>query len=150
MLLRLLRNRAADAKETCGYLFLNGEPFCKTIEPPRSGNKLQPKGCIPKGWYNVVVTRSPRFKRDLPLLCMVPGFEGIRIHAGLSVENTRGCICVGERHTENYLTNILKETLSNNEEIHIHIADFGDYIDTDSGQLRLFKKVEQREFGVVD
>ena len=98
-------------------------PFCNTIEPPEGGNALQPKGCIPRGWYKVQVTKSPKFGRALPLLQMVPGFEGIRIHAGTRVENTRGCICVGERWVEEKLTRVLAKAQEKHEEIYICITD---------------------------
>lgn len=89
-------------------------------------NDSHPKGCIPKGWYRVRVTYSPKFKRQMPLLYLVPGFEGIRIHAGLSVKNTQGCICVGERWKEDKLTEMLIKTQNKNEEIYIHITDTDD------------------------
>lgn len=44
--------------------------------------KIKHKTAIPAGTYQVIVNRSPRFKRDLPLLLDVPYFEGIRIHCG--------------------------------------------------------------------
>ena len=54
------------------------------------------KGCIPLGWYKLTLTLSPRFGRVLPLLHYVPGFEGIRIHAGNNRDHTAGCILVGQ------------------------------------------------------
>ena len=124
MFLLLIRDskKPARGEPTRGQLFVDFVPFCRTIEPnPDNG-----KGCIPRGWYRVDVTWSPRFQRNMPILRIVPGFEGIRIHAGLREENTRGCICVGERYNEAALTKRLTETQNNHEEIYIQITDDSD------------------------
>ena len=134
MLLVLIRNNEySDSKQTLGNLLIDGKAFCSTIEPPRgwASGPLTPhpspltgnKGCIPMGWYKIRVTYSPKFKRNLPLLHMVPGFEGIRIHAGLSVKNTSGCICVGVRANEDKLTELLTKVQARHEEIYIRITD---------------------------
>ena len=96
MLLSLIRDTFTPA-ETLGKLMIDGKPFCDTLEPPVVPNVQHPKGTIPEGWYKVQVTRSPKFGRLLPLLYYVPGFEGIRIHAGNNRDHTSGCILVGER-----------------------------------------------------
>lgn len=57
--------------------------------------KVQDQTAIPKGVYDVRITLSNRFKTRLPLLLNVPGFTGIRIHAGNSSKNTEGCLLVG-------------------------------------------------------
>ena len=98
MLLTLIRNKFTPA-ETLGTLLIDGKPFCDTLEPPVVPNARHPKGAIPEGWYKVQVTQSPHFGRLLPLLYYVPGFEGIRIHAGNNRDHTEGCILVGELGT---------------------------------------------------
>ena len=89
--------------------------FCDTLEPPvvemkttmsqkevlRSPVKAQSMKpfAIPEGRYAVVVTWSPKFKMFLPLLVgdqVFNGlFQGVRIHMGNTVKDTRGCILVG-------------------------------------------------------
>ena len=58
-------------------------------------SKVYGETTIPSGRYQVVITFSNRFKKQLPLLINVKGFEGIRIHAGNTKENTHGCILLG-------------------------------------------------------
>lgn len=52
---------------------------------------------LPDGTYEVKITYSPKFKRDVPIVCSdkVPESRGIRIHEGNFVQNTKGCILVG-------------------------------------------------------
>lgn len=51
---------------------------------------------IPTGNYKIIVNLSPKFKRNLPRLIDVPGFDGILIHRGNTDKDTSGCILIGE------------------------------------------------------
>lgn len=79
----------------------NGMKICDTLEPiwrnyDGGEMKIPRKSAIPEGSYRVVVTKSRRFQKYLPLLVGVPGFEGVRIHAGNTSRDTEGCILVGQ------------------------------------------------------
>lgn len=52
---------------------------------------------IPVGQYNVELTYSPKFKKKLPLVHSksVSERRGIRIHVGNTVNDTEGCILIG-------------------------------------------------------
>lgn len=70
-----------------------------TLEDPTRDAKIAGETAIPAGVFEVRMSYSPRFKRRLPELISVPGFEYIRIHAGNSAngenDDTQGCILVG-------------------------------------------------------
>ena len=88
-----------DKPYTLGKLLVDGKECCYTLEPKwrkRKAKKVPGRTAIPEGRYPVVITRSPKFKQWLPLLLHVPNFTGIRIHAGNTAKDTKGCILVGE------------------------------------------------------
>jgi hypothetical protein len=107
--LTLIR-RPSKGGATIGELFLNGAHECFTLEDVTRESlaaKVYGETAIPPfigeppKKYRIAMTQSPRFKRVLPLLLDVPGFSGVRIHAGNKAEHTDGCILVGEEAYEN-------------------------------------------------
>ena len=86
-LVRALQNLQENA--IVGHLYINGKFFCTTLE------NLQKR--IPKGLYSLSLTYSPKFKRNLPLISIVPHRSGIRIHSGNRSSDSQGCVLVGLR-----------------------------------------------------
>ncbi len=83
-----------DADVTIGRLTVNKVELwvCEDAVRPV---KIHGRTAIPAGRYEVRITYSPRFKRMLPLLLNVPGFEGVRIHPGNGPNDTEGCLLPG-------------------------------------------------------
>jgi hypothetical protein len=94
--------------------------------------KVKGETAIPAGIYQVVITPSQRFGRDLPLLVDVPGFSGIRIHPGNSAADTEGCLLVGlargvdsishSRDAFNELFPLIEEALNRGDAVTLEIA----------------------------
>lgn len=101
MQLRLIRDEFNDDC-TLGKIY-NGDMFCcysledtvREISLPVERWKVKGMTAIPRGRYHVMITFSNRFQKYLPELQDVPGFTGIRIHAGNTSADTEGCILVG-------------------------------------------------------
>lgn len=120
---------------TIGDLFVNGSYLCNTLEDTvrllTIEKKIPGKTAIPAGKYNVIVNKSPKFKRDLPRLLDVPHFEGVLIHRGNLPEHTEGCILVGENKVKGKVINstkyelilveLLKDAQNRGEQIEIEI-----------------------------
>lgn len=84
-------------KAILGSLYLNGAFVCHTLENAAKA--------VPCGMYSVKNSRSPKFKRELPLIYNgnVPASRGIRLHVGNTVASSSGCILVGMgRSTEDF------------------------------------------------
>jgi len=101
----LLQRKVLTDRYTQGVLYVNGIFFCHTIEDKvraKAGMwkrifKVKAQTAIPYGIYPVLVTWSPRFKRQLTGVFNVPDFLGIRIHNGTSELSSEGCIIVSNR-----------------------------------------------------
>lgn len=109
----LLHRLDVRPDRTLGVLMIDGQFVCHTLEDvvrevtgePVSSWKIPGKTAIPRGTYPLRMSYSPKFKRILPLIDDVPGFEGIRIHSGNVPEDTEGCILVGLREYKGQLLN---------------------------------------------
>lgn len=117
---------------TIGKLYIDGEYFCDTLEDKDRGLtdnmtvgeiskiKIKKETAIPTGTYKITITYSNRFKKNMPLINDVKGFEGIRIHSGNTNQDTEGCVLVGfnkvkgnvinSRDTYNKLFSILSKS----------------------------------------
>ena len=124
---------------TIGKLVVDDTFFCYTLEDKDRFLETNPEGkvygetAIPRGKYQIVIDFSNRFKRELPRLLLVPGFEGIRIHPGNTDKDTHGCILVGtsivnddfignSRVAFNRLFDVMDDAYNRGEEIWIEVA----------------------------
>lgn len=99
----LLVRDTFNEHETLGKLFVDGEFLCDVLEDAdrkldEGGTKIKGVTAIPAGTYDVTIDMSTRFKREMPHILDVPGFEGVRIHTGNTDEDTEGCLIVGTRY----------------------------------------------------
>lgn len=97
MNLDLVRRWLTDTS-TIGELYVDGVRECFILEDryrPPGEAKVYGATCIPCGTYPVRITHSPKFGVDLPLVCDVPGFSGVRIHPGNYPADTEGCLLPG-------------------------------------------------------
>jgi len=102
---------------TISVLSINGQRICEALEDEDRGlassmskeeiakRKIYAETAIPTGRYQVTLTYSPRFKKKLPLVMNVPGYDGIRIHSGNKAKDTEGCILCGRNTAVGTVTN---------------------------------------------
>ena len=101
--MELTLNRApSNALATLGHLFVDGAPFCVTLEDvvreigPNGEGKVYGQTAIPPGRYAIGITWSVKFQKNMIAVLNVPGFSGIRIHSGNDDADTLGCVLVGK------------------------------------------------------
>ena len=120
---------------TIGKLYIDGCYYCDVLEDTDRGldddmkeseilkKKIKGQTAIPTGTYPVKITYSPKYKKLMPLIDNVKGYQGIRIHSGNTHKDTEGCLLVGmnkevgkvleSRKTFNALYKILTGTKEN-------------------------------------
>ena len=100
MNLRVIREPSTVAA-TMGILLIDGVFACWTLEDVVRPVKIPGETAIPAGRYDVRLSLSQRFQKVLPELLAVPGYSGIRVHAGNGAGDTQGCVLVGRKRTTN-------------------------------------------------
>ena len=129
---------------TIGNFSIGDRFFCNTLEDivrdlNKDGDltdygemKIPGETAIPYGRYPVIVTYSPKLKKELPLILDVKHFTGIRIHKIATSKGTDGCVGIGintspgrltdgEKY-EKKLVSILKAYISTGFEIFINFV----------------------------
>ena len=106
MELKILRKEFTE-NSTIGDFLIDGEFYFYVLEDMirEPGVKVPGKTAIPEGRYKVIIDQSTRFKRAMPHVLNVPGFEGIRIHAGNTDKDTEGCPLLGYTKSKDFVGN---------------------------------------------
>lgn len=101
-------NRYKYGKDsTIGRLIVDGVVMGYTLEDEvrPNGEKVPGETAIPAGTYKIVIDFSDRFQKEMPHILDVPGFTGIRIHAGNTDADTDGCPLLGAKvENENFVS----------------------------------------------
>lgn len=87
-------------KTTISNVTVNGDFLCFFLEDKDrhledGGIKVHGETAIPRGFYEIVMDYSPKYKKNMPHILDVPQFEGIRIHPGNKADDTEGCLIPG-------------------------------------------------------
>ena len=93
MILDLLRV-GQSGRGTFGVIRFGSVPFVLTLERPWQDNQ-QNVSCIPAGRYRCERIRSPKFGWTFEVT-NVPNRTHVLFHSGNTLEDTHGCILVGE------------------------------------------------------
>lgn len=98
-----LQRTHAVGERTFGKLYADGRWLCYTLEdkvreipgrPPEEW-KVHGQTAIPQGEYRITLEDSPRFGAGTLTVNSVPGFKGVRMHAGNTEKDTEGCPLLG-------------------------------------------------------
>nr|DAG94567.1 MAG TPA: Protein of unknown function (DUF2778) [Crassvirales sp.] len=126
--MKLVLKRINNQDNYCeGKLYIDGTYQCDVIEDTDRGltnemsiteiqsKKVYGETAIPKGTYQITLdVVSPKFKDrswatfcegKLPRLLDVPGFEGVLIHTGNEASNSLGCLLVGQKTKDGWISN---------------------------------------------
>jgi hypothetical protein len=125
---------------TISQVFVDDVFECHILEDKDRELELHPeakvygKTAIPRGIYQLVITKSKRFGIPLIEILNVPGYSGVRMHAGNDEHDTDGCMLPGvytegvddwvsfSRATLAKLQNQVQEALNRDEEVTFEVT----------------------------
>lgn len=142
ILIRVNRIHKADTY-TIGNMFVKDDHLkdhylCDTLEDRvrilnSVKDKVKKQTAIPAGYYKVILSYSPHFQCLMPEILDVPYFGKIRIRWGNTIDDTDGCILVGENKVKGKVINskaaykklmsILEPAWNRGEDIYIYVCD---------------------------
>jgi len=146
-----IKRMFTSKESTQGALYINGEPFCFTLEDEFREVKVSGETRIPKGEYKIKyrdqltgLTEKYRKKHSWFTFHLeiqdVPNFKYIYIHKGNTDDHSEGCILLGDSlnnnqiddgflgHSTNAFTRFYKlvsAAIDNGEDVTIKIEDLG-------------------------
>lgn len=94
MLIKLIRYTEKLASITRGILVIEELRVCDTLELPWKDNEQQ-VSCIPEGEYEFAPHIWTKNKMKTRILLDVPNRDGIILHTGNGLRNTKGCPLLG-------------------------------------------------------
>lgn len=88
---------------TQDQIYVDGDLFCFGLEDvdreilgtPVIQWKIFGQTAIPLGTYELTLENSPKFGAATMTINAVPGYSGVRIHAGNNENDTEGCLILG-------------------------------------------------------
>lgn len=105
----LLQRTHANERRTWGKLYADGVFVCYTLEDAVRevqgqsvdvwkvmGETAIPSSTYRGAPYQITLENSPRFGPDTLTIRDVPGFVGVRMHAGNTEADTEGCVLLGQ------------------------------------------------------
>lgn len=103
MKLTLQRDKANEHRTFGRMLAEDGHRLCYVLEDtlrevagqPVATWKIHSATAIPSGQYRITLEYSNRFGHDTLTVNSVPGFTGVRMHAGNTEADTEGCPLLG-------------------------------------------------------
>lgn len=98
-----IKRKVFTETTTTGTLYRDKIRLCDTLEDKDryleihgENAKISSKTAIPRGTYELTINWSNRFKKYMIAVLDVPYFQGVRLHAGNTHENTDGCPLLGD------------------------------------------------------